>query len=516
MSSKTSVIITGAVQHQKQTVEKVKFLKKVIPVMSKTSTVANMRIANITDSYKIMLDDDKIQFGNDKGYLSHSLKTFKLGLITRGEWIGEEVVNNKENTHPFTVIAQSQVTLLEISKEDFFNRMPKEYIQQLKDIFLEKKLFLAQRMHEITEISHQVQGLDEDSGKYEDTQWSILKQVPKASKKIVNYIGNRQLLLGKKVEDLESRLKQSISSFFRQRKQSQQLDPENQSFLDSSNQISSSLMKINVSASQNTSPKNDQRILKQADALGSTMKSKRVGQFSFLNPNDYQHLAPLGSKTEVRENSRSLTAQTPNPKRINSNLPLQFNIESTEVKLKLETGRGTFSHFNQRGLSTDQAHHLKMVMKENNIKELSLGGQDTYHTSQHNKSQSINESRMTFMPFIKKAERQMSQRKAEDEAVDRDYDVLENINKNRKETPNINSLLFSCRRGNQSSYVDRRKTQLTGQKLLKNIEREVFNNNRSVLIGNERLVRLLGDYQDDKTVTSMGSYIRKFDQSRFI
>ena len=52
-------------------------------------------------------------------------------------------------------------------------------------------------------------------------------------------------------------------------------------------------------------------------------------------------------------------------------------------------------------------------------------------------------------------------------------------------------------------------------KILKNIEREVYHNNRSVLIGNERLVRLVGDYYDDnRTVTSLGSYIRRIDQTR--
>jgi len=65
------------------------------------------------------------------------------------------------------------------------------------------------------------------------------------------------------------------------------------------------------------------------------------------------------------------------------------------------------------------------------------------------------------MPFIKRAERLLSQRKALEDSTDRDYDILDNIHKNRKETPDINTLLQSCRRTtstNQSSYVERRKT----------------------------------------------------------
>jgi len=60
----------------------------------------------------------------------------------------------------------------------------------------------------------------------------------------------------------------------------------------------------------------------------------------------------------------------------------------------------------------------------------------------HNNNTNLNDSsRHTVMPFIKRAERLFSQRKALEESTEKNYDILENIHKNRKETPDINTLL---------------------------------------------------------------------------
>lgn len=92
--------------------------------------------------------------GANKGFLSSTFKQFKLGLLTKGEWIGEEIVIYRDDPMPFTVIAQSKTIALEISKEDFFSKLPKDYLMQLKEVVDHKQHWFVRRMKDITTTSH--------------------------------------------------------------------------------------------------------------------------------------------------------------------------------------------------------------------------------------------------------------------------------------------------------------------------------------------------------------------------
>jgi CRP-like cAMP-binding protein len=44
------------------------------------------------------------------------------------QWVGEEIVVVRNAKYPFSAIARTKVTIFELSKADFLNRLPKEYI----------------------------------------------------------------------------------------------------------------------------------------------------------------------------------------------------------------------------------------------------------------------------------------------------------------------------------------------------------------------------------------------------
>eukprot|EP00347_Sterkiella_histriomuscorum_P011324 403372888 len=154
----------------------------------------------ISEDVKVLLKDDKVHFGDDKGYLTSSLKKFQIGVLSLGEWIGDEILIDKESTHPFSIIAKTPiVTVYVISKEDFFQKLPKEYLQLIRENHLQKQKFYGKRMFEITQVSKGIKQMDEKQGNYVDTQWSIMKQVPNASSLIIKNIGNKTMLAKEKV-----------------------------------------------------------------------------------------------------------------------------------------------------------------------------------------------------------------------------------------------------------------------------------------------------------------------------
>jgi len=51
-------------------------------------------------------------------------------------------------------MAQTRVVALEISKQDFFGKLPKDYLLYLKDMCLKKLDWVINRMKDITVTSH--------------------------------------------------------------------------------------------------------------------------------------------------------------------------------------------------------------------------------------------------------------------------------------------------------------------------------------------------------------------------
>eukprot|EP00347_Sterkiella_histriomuscorum_P001215 403372887 len=97
-------------------------------------------------------------------------------------------------------------------------------------------------------------------------------------------------------------------------------------------------------------------------------------------------------------------------------------------------------------------------------------------------------------------------------AVQLEKDILRDIARRRQLTPDINKLLQKQKNSQlpSNSFVDRRKSQIQGQKLLQNIMKEVHNQNRSIKIGDNRMIRLMSEFDEIKSLSSMGQYVRQF------
>lgn len=145
-----------------------------------------------------MVSNDRHQIGNDKGLLSQSLKQFNIGKLIAGEWIGDEAVLALKKTSDFTYKAETRVLCLEISIEDFKTKLPKECLEQLKLMGLQKRKFFTMRMIDITATSKRVQQLDEKVSLYEKAQENLVNLLPNATPQIIKHFSNMQLLKGQK------------------------------------------------------------------------------------------------------------------------------------------------------------------------------------------------------------------------------------------------------------------------------------------------------------------------------
>lgn len=58
---------------------------------------------------------------NTNGYFSHTLNSFQIGIIEEKQWAGDEILARKEEPFMYSVVAQTVVELLCITKADLTN-----------------------------------------------------------------------------------------------------------------------------------------------------------------------------------------------------------------------------------------------------------------------------------------------------------------------------------------------------------------------------------------------------------
>jgi len=135
-----------------------------------------IKIFSVGDKYALYEKEgkDNSYIGDNKGYLSHSLKHFQLGIKMRGQWVGDEVLVYKDGSMPFSAVARERITVLEISRDDFKHRLPKDYTRELKRAHGERWKWQVGRMMNIASTTGVVQKMDRRSDIYGRTQESIL------------------------------------------------------------------------------------------------------------------------------------------------------------------------------------------------------------------------------------------------------------------------------------------------------------------------------------------------------
>ena len=85
-----------------------------------------------------------------------SLKQFKIGKLVSGEWIGDEAVLGINMVAGFTYKAETNIVALQISIEDFHQKIPKDWLETMQYVSNHKREFIAKRMVDITATSQNV------------------------------------------------------------------------------------------------------------------------------------------------------------------------------------------------------------------------------------------------------------------------------------------------------------------------------------------------------------------------
>lgn len=85
----------------------------------------------LTETGQVAYNKGAAEFGADKGYLSKTLLRFRLGIISSGSWIGDQVVLEPKRPRMFTLVAVNRIVAYEIGIKEFFLKIPPEYIKWL-------------------------------------------------------------------------------------------------------------------------------------------------------------------------------------------------------------------------------------------------------------------------------------------------------------------------------------------------------------------------------------------------
>jgi hypothetical protein len=62
----------------------------------------------------------------NKSYFSSTTNSYQLGIISKHEWIGNEIKFFNESPLPYSVIATKPLKVFCLSKEDFNSKVPKD------------------------------------------------------------------------------------------------------------------------------------------------------------------------------------------------------------------------------------------------------------------------------------------------------------------------------------------------------------------------------------------------------
>jgi len=89
----------------------------------------------------------------------------------------------------FSVRTTSPVTVLEIDREDFKDRMPEELMLQLADVALNKKLLKFMRVGELKGAAEKLKKNEDMHEFHQLTLWSLLRMHPHASQRIMRQLG---------------------------------------------------------------------------------------------------------------------------------------------------------------------------------------------------------------------------------------------------------------------------------------------------------------------------------------
>lgn len=132
---------------------------------------------------------------NNKGYMSTTTNTFMIGILGKGTWIADDIALNRDDTSTFnySVVSQTQVKVLEISKQDMINKMPRDFILDIENTYQDRKNWKTVRMQDIKKTNKDIYKKDENCDAYREAIDNISKLHTTASTIAQNNFRNKFL-----------------------------------------------------------------------------------------------------------------------------------------------------------------------------------------------------------------------------------------------------------------------------------------------------------------------------------
>ena len=139
----------------------------------------------------VKLQDGKseICMGLNQGNMSERFTFFPISTVSKNQWIGEECIFTNSNKLGYSIKTTSAVKVLEIGLQDFKDRVPKEFCEQLEQITLKKQYLKLERMRDIIKTSTSLREQQEMKNFFDTSINSLIKLHPHASKKILSQLG---------------------------------------------------------------------------------------------------------------------------------------------------------------------------------------------------------------------------------------------------------------------------------------------------------------------------------------
>ena len=154
------------------------------------------------------------------GYMSNSINSFQIGLIGPGHWVGDEFLMLKNGKYDYSVVSNSGVEALEISKQDFLAKFPKDFYDHFKANIQERYNWIMKRFSEISASSYKVSNMNKNIDKIDENFVEYKKKYPKLNQNALIRIRKKKLItemsskiISKKVDNVVNDFMQNLKTF---------------------------------------------------------------------------------------------------------------------------------------------------------------------------------------------------------------------------------------------------------------------------------------------------------------
>ncbi|CDW79456.1 UNKNOWN [Stylonychia lemnae] len=130
---------------------------------------------------------------NTNGYFSHTLNSFQIGIIEEKQWAGDEILARKDEPFLYSVVCQTCVELLCISKADLTNssKINKDIQEQLRDKAQKKLEWVTKRFIDICLGVENISRWDNIYEEFKEKVNEAARRFPKANHQaLMSFINN--------------------------------------------------------------------------------------------------------------------------------------------------------------------------------------------------------------------------------------------------------------------------------------------------------------------------------------